>query len=176
MGNRSITDTAKVIGLRLLHHGRDTRKEISTLCGYSTRTLRRASNRFRSTGSVAKAAAIGCGRPRLLHTNDSNYLTKLARHNPYHRGDKRVEVYHPFVRKHRFTAIAALALDVGIIAARIIEDSSDRPTFVDFLRNDLVAPNNESLPLPRKVSSYSTTPGSIIPRKYVIGGVFRLPD
>ncbi|KAJ7709174.1 hypothetical protein B0H16DRAFT_1344769, partial [Mycena metata] len=60
---------------------------------------------------------------------------------------QRVEVYHPFVRKHRFTAIAALALDVGIIAARIIEDSSDRPTFVDFLRNDLVGlssyfPNN----------------------------------
>ncbi|KAJ7678319.1 hypothetical protein DFH06DRAFT_917350, partial [Mycena polygramma] len=51
---------------------------------------------------------------------------------------RRVEVYQPFVRKRRFTGIAALALDVGIIASRVIEGSSDRETFIDFLRNDLV--------------------------------------
>ncbi|KAJ7321603.1 hypothetical protein DFH08DRAFT_712759 [Mycena albidolilacea] len=51
---------------------------------------------------------------------------------------QRVEVYTPFVWKRRFTGIGALALDVGIIASRVIEGSADRETFIDFLRNDVV--------------------------------------
>ncbi|KAJ7138973.1 hypothetical protein C8R44DRAFT_543689, partial [Mycena epipterygia] len=51
---------------------------------------------------------------------------------------KRVEVYTPFVCKQRFMEIAALALNKGIIACRVIEGSSDRETFMDFLCNDLV--------------------------------------
>jgi hypothetical protein len=51
---------------------------------------------------------------------------------------QRAEVFSPFVRKRRFTGIAALALDVGIIASRVIEGSADRETFIDFLQNDVV--------------------------------------
>jgi hypothetical protein len=52
---------------------------------------------------------------------------------------QRVEVSQPFVRKRRYTAIAALVLDAGIIATRVIEGSSDRETFINYLRNDLVS-------------------------------------
>ncbi|KAJ7759080.1 hypothetical protein B0H16DRAFT_1254662, partial [Mycena metata] len=62
----------------------------------------------------------------------------------------RVEEYSPFVRKRRYTAIAALALDEGIIAARVLDGSSDRETFVDFLRNDLL-PVMNPYPAPRSV-------------------------
>ncbi|KAJ7653554.1 hypothetical protein DFH06DRAFT_941423, partial [Mycena polygramma] len=60
------------------------------------------------------------------------------------------EVYTPFVRKRRFTAIAAMGLDEGIVASRIIEGSSDRETFIDFLRNDLL-PVMNPYPAPRSV-------------------------
>lgn len=82
MGNRRISDDAKNIGLRLLSRSRDSRKEIAQICGFSTRTLTRAARRFRTAGTVAKAAVLGRGRPRSLHTNDSRYLLKLAEHNP----------------------------------------------------------------------------------------------
>jgi transposase len=52
---------------------------------------------------------------------------------------ERVEEYSPFVRKRRFSALCAMALDKGIIASRVVEGSFDRDTFVDFLRNDLVS-------------------------------------
>ncbi|KAF7350719.1 Transposase domain-containing protein [Mycena sanguinolenta] len=218
MGNRRIQDSAKIISIRLLRRGRDSREEIARICGFSTRTLRRTVQRYHTTGSVAKAAAIGRGRPRLLHSKDALYLLKLARHAPctfldeyqkllhryrhlsvhistVHRTferaglnkpislivllntppitllhwtrlpkddrtyarlwgrapvGQRAEAYQPFVRKRRFTGIAALALDVGIIASRVIEGSSDRDTFIDFLRNDLL-PEMNPYPAPRSV-------------------------
>ncbi|KAJ7611964.1 hypothetical protein B0H17DRAFT_955548 [Mycena rosella] len=50
-----------------------------------------------TTASVAKAAAIGRGRPRLLHTRDSAYLLKLAQHNPCYFLDE----YQHFPEKYR---------------------------------------------------------------------------
>ncbi|KAJ7627431.1 hypothetical protein FB45DRAFT_979716 [Roridomyces roridus] len=97
MPNRRIEDSAKIIALRLLNRKRDSRPEIAQLCGFSVRTLGRTVRRFRTTGSVAKAAAIGRGRPRLLHTQDSNYLLKLARHNPCYFLDE----YQHFLEKYR---------------------------------------------------------------------------
>ncbi|KAK6993201.1 hypothetical protein R3P38DRAFT_2567237 [Favolaschia claudopus] len=221
MPNRRIEDSAKLIAIRLLERGRDTRPEIAKLCDLSLRTLGRTTRRFCTTGSVAKAAAIGRGRPLVLHNRDSAYLLKLAKHNPcyfldeyqqfldryrhmpvhistVHRAferaglrvkrvqrmaseidplaeshfinrishypahylvaldemskddrtyarlwgrspqGERTEVYYPFVRKRRFTGIGALALDVGMIASRVIEGSADRETFIEFLRDDVV--------------------------------------
>ncbi|KAJ7769672.1 hypothetical protein DFH07DRAFT_708223, partial [Mycena maculata] len=63
---------------------------------------------------------------------------------------QRVEVYAPFVRERCYTSIAALALNVGIIAARIIEGSADRETFIEFLRDD-VLPVMNLYPAPRSV-------------------------
>ncbi|KAJ7243148.1 hypothetical protein B0H12DRAFT_983940, partial [Mycena haematopus] len=91
----------KTIAIRLLQRGRDTRPEIAKICGFSIRTLSRTTRRFRTTGSVAKAAAIGRGRPRLLHTRDSAYLLKLARHNPCYFLDE----YQRFLEKYRHMPI-----------------------------------------------------------------------
>ncbi|CAK5274642.1 unnamed protein product [Mycena citricolor] len=51
---------------------------------------------------------------------------------------QRAEMYQPFVRKQRYTVIGAMALDEGMIAARVLEGSSDHQTFYDFLENDLM--------------------------------------
>jgi transposase len=82
MGNRSIEKSAMNIALRMLRRGHDSHREIADICGFSTKTLHCTVLRYHATGSVAKAAAIGCGRPRLLHNNDSYYLLKLAQHSP----------------------------------------------------------------------------------------------
>ncbi|KIJ09691.1 hypothetical protein PAXINDRAFT_87112, partial [Paxillus involutus ATCC 200175] len=50
----------------------------------------------------------------------------------------RVEKQCPFVRKWRFSLVAALALDEGIIAASVIEGSFHHDTFYAFLRDDVV--------------------------------------
>lgn len=50
----------------------------------------------------------------------------------------RAEQHQPFVRKRRFSMVAGLALDEGIIAAKVVEGSFNRKTFIDFLQNDVV--------------------------------------
>jgi len=50
----------------------------------------------------------------------------------------RVEQHDPFVRKRRLSMLAAMALDKGIIAARVLEGSFTHQTFYEFLRDDLV--------------------------------------
>ncbi|KAH7919551.1 hypothetical protein BV22DRAFT_1022786, partial [Leucogyrophana mollusca] len=62
----------------------------------------------------------------------------------------RVEQHQPFVRKRRFTMVAALALDEGIVAAKVIEGSLNRDTFLEFLRDD-VLPITTPYPGPRSV-------------------------
>ncbi|KZP25006.1 hypothetical protein FIBSPDRAFT_734767 [Athelia psychrophila] len=51
----------------------------------------------------------------------------------------RVEQHQPFVRKRRFSMVAGMALDEGIIAAKVIEGSFDRESFIEFLRDCLVS-------------------------------------
>lgn len=48
----------------------------------SKKTLYRARRRHLLTGNVAKAKAIGRGRPRLLQEVDNSYMLSLARHKP----------------------------------------------------------------------------------------------
>ncbi|KAJ7131597.1 hypothetical protein C8R43DRAFT_834908, partial [Mycena crocata] len=76
------SNDAKRIAMNLLSRGRDSRREIAAVVGFSTRTLTRTVRRFRTTGSVAKASVIGRGRPRHLLTTDSAYLLRLAKHKP----------------------------------------------------------------------------------------------
>ncbi|KAJ7135505.1 hypothetical protein C8R43DRAFT_817122, partial [Mycena crocata] len=96
-----ISDDAKKIGLRLLKRGKDSRHEIAKLCDFSTRTLRRTVLRHQTTGSVAKAAAIGRGRPRLLHHRDSEYLLRIARHKP----SRFLDEYQTFLHRYRLLPI-----------------------------------------------------------------------
>lgn len=52
----------------------------------------------------------------------------------------RVEACQPFVRKRRFSMLATMALDEGIIAAQVVEGSFTRDLFLKYLRDDLVCP------------------------------------
>jgi hypothetical protein len=49
-----------------------------------------------------------------------------------------VEVEGNFVRGRRFSLLAGMALDVGILAARVVEGSFNHELFYKFLRDDLV--------------------------------------
>ena len=51
----------------------------------------------------------------------------------------RVEHHAPFVRKCRFSMVAALALDEGIVAAKVVEGSFIRRTFIEFLRDNMAS-------------------------------------
>ena len=51
----------------------------------------------------------------------------------------RVEKHNPFVRKRRLSMLAAMALDEGIIASRVVEGSFTRESFLEYLRDDLVS-------------------------------------
>src|ERR1700690_3055946 len=81
MANRKISDDLKAAALRLHARG-DSAKEITRITNFSLSTLARLRRRFRLTGSISRAVAIGRGRPRLLLMADSNYLIRLACHNP----------------------------------------------------------------------------------------------
>lgn len=84
MPNRAISDDLKEAMLRMEDRGRDTTSEILKIAQFSRSTLIRTRKRKHLTGSVAKAQAIGRGRPRTLVEADADYLVRLARHNPTH--------------------------------------------------------------------------------------------
>ncbi|KAF9034590.1 hypothetical protein BJ165DRAFT_1328479, partial [Panaeolus papilionaceus] len=44
----------------------------------------------------------------------------------------------PFVWKRRFSKLATLSLDEGIVAAQVIEESFDHDHFIQYLQDDLV--------------------------------------
>jgi hypothetical protein len=51
----------------------------------------------------------------------------------------RVKNHDPFMRKRRFSMVAALALDEGIVAAKVVEGLFNRETFMEYLRDDVVS-------------------------------------
>lgn len=51
---------------------------------------------------------------------------------------ERVECYAPFVRGRRLSMLAGMALDEGITAAKVVEGSFTKASFLSFLRHDLV--------------------------------------
>lgn len=221
MVNRKISDDLKDAALRLKADGR-TSAYIRHITGISRRTLYRSQKRKRDTGSVAKAQAIGRGRPRSLLKQDAEYLLRLARHkptlfldeyqhqltryrhlpvclttihltleraglsvkhvqklaserDPVLRADfiRRIaryptdylicidevskdnrtysrlwgrtprntpaEQHNPFVRKQWLSMVAGLALDEGIVAARVVEGSFTKQTFMEYVRDDVVS-------------------------------------
>ncbi|KAJ7891989.1 hypothetical protein B0H13DRAFT_1543347, partial [Mycena leptocephala] len=50
----------------------------------------------------------------------------------------RTEASQPFVRKHRLTGVAALALGKGIIGAKIVEGLLCQESLLEFLRDSVV--------------------------------------
>jgi transposase len=51
----------------------------------------------------------------------------------------RVEVHQPFVRKRRLSMCAAMVLDEGIVALRVLEGSFTHETFLKYLWDDVVS-------------------------------------
>ena len=51
---------------------------------------------------------------------------------------QRAEQHDPFVRKCRYSMLAGLVLDEGIIASRVLEGSFTHDTFLEYLQDDLV--------------------------------------
>ena len=49
-----------------------------------------------------------------------------------------MEQHDPFVRKRHLSMVAALALDEGIVAAKVREGSFTMDTFLEYLRDDVV--------------------------------------
>jgi len=82
MVNRRISDDLKMVAMRLRARGRDTVSEILQIVRFSRKTFFTVQGRFRQLGTVAKAQAIGRGRPRKALRNDLQYLIRLAHHNP----------------------------------------------------------------------------------------------
>ena len=82
MVNRRISDDLKLAALRLKACGRDSVSEILDIVGFSKKTFYRVQGQFRRIGTVAKANAIGRGRPRKILLADTRYLVRLARHKP----------------------------------------------------------------------------------------------
>jgi transposase len=82
MGNRWISDDLKEAALQLQYDSQSTAYIKCITGGISKSTLYWTQKRKNITGSVAKAKAIGCGRPCLLLHADAAYLLQLARHKP----------------------------------------------------------------------------------------------
>ena len=229
MVNRCISDDLKMAALRLKARGRDTLTEILEIVRFSCKTFYNVQRRYHAVGSVAKAQAIGRGRPRKALRGDIGYLIRLAHHKPVlfldeyrqrleeyrhlsvsmttiHRElsraglnvkrvqkmaserdpilranfvrrisqylatsllvldevskdnrtyarlwgrsqrGSRVEIHQPFVRKRRFSMLATMALDEGIIASQVVEGSFTRDLFLQYLRDDLVCVDLFPLP------------------------------
>lgn len=85
---------------------------------------------------------------RRISSYPANYLISLdevskddrtyARIFGHARRGERVEAISPFVCGHRFSMLAAMALDEGIVALHVVEGSFNREMFMEFLRDDLV--------------------------------------
>ena len=82
MVNRRIRDDLKLAVLRLKARGRDSVSEILDIVSFSKQTFYRVQGQFRRIGTVAKANAIGRGRPQKILLADTRYLVRLARHKP----------------------------------------------------------------------------------------------
>ena len=76
-------------------------------------------------------------------SKDDRTYTRLWGRAPVGR---RAEQHAPFVRKRRYSMLASLALNKGIIASRVLEGSFTNEMFLEYLRDDLVC---------LKISSYN---------------------
>ena len=69
---------------------------------------------------------------RPFNSKEKNHSSTAAQHRGV------TQVHQPFVRKRRFSMLATLELDKGIIAAQVVEGSFTRDFFLRYLRDDLV--------------------------------------
>lgn len=137
MGNRKISDDLKEAALRLKARGIDSDAEIARITNISVSTLYRAQRRQRLTGSVAKALAIGRGRPRFLTRADLFYLVRLARHKP----TLSLDEYVRRLEEYRFLPISIATMhrtlaQAGLNIKRVQKLASERDPALraDFVR------------------------------------------
>ena len=76
---------------------------------------------------------------------------------------QRAEQHNPFVWKRRLSLVAAMALDEGIVAARAVEGSFTKQTFIEYLRDDVVCFPKYSCPLYLTKHIYQVTNDYTLP-------------
>ncbi|THU96646.1 hypothetical protein K435DRAFT_632726, partial [Dendrothele bispora CBS 962.96] len=92
-----------------------TTAEILKICDMSIYTLRRARRRWNKTGNVAKAKAIGRGRPRSLNDADVRSLLSLCRQQPV----RFLDEYGQLLEKYRYNSVSLSVIHRAFIRAGI---------------------------------------------------------
>ncbi|THU95224.1 hypothetical protein K435DRAFT_611291, partial [Dendrothele bispora CBS 962.96] len=93
--------------------------------------------RWKETGNVAKAQAIGRGRPRLLNNKDIRYLIALLRHKP----TRFLDEYQQLLAQWRYNSVGITVIHralqrEGFSVKRIEKVAKERTKekVVDFIR------------------------------------------
>ncbi|KAK7450171.1 hypothetical protein VKT23_013054 [Stygiomarasmius scandens] len=118
MVNRRIPDTAKRIALKLDRCDPNVplkTAEILEICDMSIWTLRRARKRWKQTGNVAKAKAIGRGRPGSLDNADVRYLLSLCRQQPV----RFLDEYARLLERFRYNSVSLSIIHRAFKRARL---------------------------------------------------------
>ncbi|KAE9399509.1 hypothetical protein BT96DRAFT_820442, partial [Gymnopus androsaceus JB14] len=113
------------------------RDEILEICDMSKKTLYCARRRHCLTGNVAKAAAIGHGRPSLANEVDSSYLLSLAQHTL----TQFLHEYQKQLTQHRYVLLSLPTIHctfkrAGLSVKRVQKLASERSPqkHTDFIR------------------------------------------
>jgi transposase len=82
MVNRRISSDVKVAAINLYNCDLLELEDILDCCGFSRSTFFRSLCLWRETGSVTKPSSLLRGRPRVLATEDLQYILQLVRARP----------------------------------------------------------------------------------------------
>jgi transposase len=130
MVNRRIPDTAKRIAIKLAARNPQEPLDLSAIlhiCNMSKKTFYRARARWKATGNVRKAKAIGRGRPSVLSAGDIRYLLGLLEERPV----RFLDEYARLLDMHRYnpagiTVIHRALAKAGLSVKRIIKIAKER--------------------------------------------------
>ena len=150
MVNRHISDDLKMAALRLKARGRDSLKDIIQIVQFSPKTFYRAQRRYRQFGTVAKAQAIGTGRPRKALHQDIQYLIRLAHHKP----TLFLDEYQCRMKEYRLLSLSMTTIHRGLQRAglstkKVQKMAAERDPIkrADFVRRISQYPAHYLLPL-----------------------------
>jgi len=101
MVGRNISADCKLAAIRLHESGLLPLETILDCCRFSRRTWFRVLKLWRETGHVVRLAEIRRGRPRILDTEDIQYLLRLVRNNPDYFLDEMLNL----LRTNRFISV-----------------------------------------------------------------------
>ena len=137
MPYRKTPKAIKVSAMRLYEDNILPKPTILAYLGLSSRTFDRVLAIWNSTGDVVKQTNGICGRPRLLHHSDVDYLKRLIQHRPDWFLDELQYLLQTnwFIAAH-FTTVHRELVRAGISPKKIQKIASERN---EDLRADFIA-------------------------------------